>query len=138
MQSMPSTIKLALVMSGVQVLWSILVGVAAFGSMTAFETVKAPDGSSYRAVDCLNVPTEGSISCQCGGDIVAYNSRCAYSGQSPFLKYFWVASFLWGGAVFQNVVSATVAGSVASWWFYPNASRPVQGAFYRATRSSFG
>lgn len=140
-------------MSGVQALWSLVSGIAAAGSMVAFETVTAPNGVTYRAVECHDVmstyPVAGgsddldaalstSLSCQCRGDIVAYNSTCEYSGKSLFLGLFWLASLTWGGAVFQNVVAATVTGSVASWWFSPGDTQPVRGAFHRATTTSFG
>lgn len=37
----------------VQLVWCLVAGVAALGSFVALETVTAPDGASYRAIDCL-------------------------------------------------------------------------------------
>lgn len=67
------------------------------------------------------------------------DSSCTYSGNARWmLACFWLASTYWGIAVLKNVVTATVTGSVASWWFSPGDVSPVKGAFHRATHGSFG
>ena len=79
-----------------------------------------------------------SLSCECANEKVSPGG-CEYSNNmSWFLTCFWLVSGFWGAAVAHNVVAATVTGSVASWWFSPGDARPVQAAFYRATRVSFG
>ncbi|CAN0274661.1 unnamed protein product [Scytosiphon promiscuus] len=82
-----------------------------------------------------------TMSCECGGeDSILINSPCVFeAGRGSFwLGCFWLASIAWGSAVLRNVVTATVAGSVASWWFSPGDKSSVRGALYRATHESFG
>ena len=136
---MPWTVRFAVLMSALQVLWAIVTSIAAAGTVVALETVRAPSGT-YSAVECHNVMLENARlpSCECKGGIVVYNTTCPYGGRSLTLTWFWLATLLWGGAVFQNVVAATVTGSVASWWYSPRDCKPVRGAFYRAMGPSFG
>ena len=54
------------------------------------------------------------------------------------LLFFWLVTGLWGIAVLRSVVTATVSGSVASWWFAARDRGRVRGAFSRATRGSLG
>lgn len=51
-KSMPGTIRIALSMSFVQVVWFMLSSTAAAGSIATFATVIAPDGTTYSAVEC--------------------------------------------------------------------------------------
>ncbi|CAN0166641.1 unnamed protein product, partial [Ectocarpus fasciculatus] len=146
-KSMPWTVRAGLLMSGVQVLWVLLSATAAAGTIASLRTVTSPDGSVYRASSCSDVtldpPARGVVhhlSCMCGGHVVSYNSACAYEGHGFWLASFWLVSLAWGGCVIRNVVTATVTGSVASWW-YNSAGRdasPVRGALYRATHGSLG
>lgn len=140
-KSMPWTVRSAILMGAFQVLWATVVGLAASGTVAAFKTVRAPDGTEvYRAIDCHNeIPQDAvSLSCMCRGEVISYNSVCSYGGGGGTLMLFWLATLLWSGEVFRNVVAATVTGSVASWWYTPHIPNPVLGAFYRATGSSFG
>lgn len=100
-------------------------------------------------MDCVTVSTviSGSgktLSCSCNdGEYVSPSgSGCdaLYSGRfgATFLGFFWIVSLTWGGMVLRSVVSATVAGSVASWWFSPSDPAPVRGAFLRAMNGSLG
>jgi len=55
------------------------------------------------------------------------------------LKYFGLLlSIYWEMQVFKNIIHCTVAGTVASWWFTPDVSSPVCGAFVRSITSSLG
>eukprot|EP00903_Cladosiphon_okamuranus_P005874 g5810.t1 len=89
-RAMPGTTRIALCMSVVQVVWSIVSAMAAAGSIAALSTVVAPDGTRYSAAECM------------------------------------------------DRLTATVTGSVASWWFSPVDVSAVNGAFYRATHGSLG
>lgn len=51
-RAMPGTIRIALFMSVIQVVWSIVSGMAAAGSIAALSTVVAPDGTTYSAAEC--------------------------------------------------------------------------------------
>lgn len=151
---MPWTIRAALFLSGVQVAWILLSSVAAMGSMASLQTVTTPHGNVYSASACHEVSYGGSggsrsVSCKCvgddtgsivGDDAIFINSPCVFeSGRGSFLLgCFWLASIAWGAAVIQNLVTATVTGSVASWWFSPGDKSSVRGALYRATHGSFG
>ncbi|CAM9400191.1 unnamed protein product [Ectocarpus fasciculatus] len=152
-RSMPGTIRLALFMSAIQVVWAMLSASAAGGSFVALSpVVVGADGTTYSSMECQDIvvssspygggeTTTGSgLSCHCGGEVISSDSGCEFNGgtQRWLLAAFWLGSFTWGLAVLRNVVTATVAGSVASWWFSPGDTSPVRGAFYRATRSSFG
>lgn len=137
-RSMPWTIRAALLMSGVQVLWLFLSLLAMWGSIASLQTVTAPGGTVYPASDCRDVASPHS--CQCRGEVVSYNSYCRFEGRGGgfWVACFFLASLAWGSTVLQNVVAATINGSVASWWFCPEDRSPVRGALYRATRESFG
>ncbi|CAN0233684.1 unnamed protein product, partial [Scytosiphon promiscuus] len=142
-KSMPWASRVALLLSGVQVAWILLAAVAAVGSMASFRVITAPDGTVHSASACREVSSGGSdtMSCECGGeDSILINSPCVFeAGRGSFwLGCFWLASVAWGAAVLKNLVTATVAGSVASWWFSPGDKSSVRGALYRATHESFG
>jgi len=59
------------------------------------------------------------------------NMSSSYSA----LFFFLSISFYWGQEVLKNVSHVTTAGSVASWWYSPNATGVVSGSFCRATTS---
>lgn len=137
-RSMPWTVRAALLTSAAQLLWLLVSAMALGGSAASFQSVTAPDGTVYPASDCRTMASPHS--CQCRGEVVSYNSSCYYDGSA---MGFWVAmwffaSLVWGGAVIKNVVTATVTGSVASWWFSPGDANPVRGALHRAIHGSFG
>lgn len=142
---MPSTVRTAICVAGVQLLWAVIAGIAALGSYVSLETVAAPDGTSYRAIYCnVDPPFDRDIfmasrpaGCVCNGQKIS-DGECEYRGVGMPLMIFWLLSLAWGCAVFQNVVACMVTGSVASWWFSPEDRSPVKGAFYRATHTSFG
>ncbi|CAM9256058.1 unnamed protein product, partial [Hapterophycus canaliculatus] len=145
-KSMPWTLRAALLLSGVQVAWVLLSTVAAVGSMAALQVVTAPDGTVLTASTCHEFGSDDgggrhTISCVCDGeDRILINSPCGFEAGrgSYWLGCFWLASAAWGAAVLQNLVTAMVTGSVASWWFSPGDQTSVRGALYRATHGSFG
>lgn len=139
-KSMPWTFRAALLMSGVQVLWILVCAMAAGGSIASARTVTGPNGIVYPSSVCRDVPVLGTrgLSCQCGGQTILYSSACEFEGNDFLLTCFWLVTLTWGAAVFRDVVTATVTGSVASWWFSPRDASPVGGALYRATHGSFG
>ncbi|CAN0421906.1 unnamed protein product, partial [Ectocarpus sp. 12 AP-2014] len=144
-KDMPWTYRSAILMGIVQFLWCVVAAIAALGSFVALETVAAPDGSSHRAIYCLDFADGGSEdvfapqnSCVCNGTKIS-DGECEFSGLGLPLMIVWLCSMAWGCRVIRNVVACTVSGSVASWWFTPEEdSTPVKGAFHRATTSSFG
>lgn len=75
-KSMPWTYLSAILMGLVQFGWCVVAAIAALGSFIALETVTAPDGSSYRAITCLDNLDLGKVgeaslaeevSCSCNG-----------------------------------------------------------------------
>ncbi|CAM9101232.1 unnamed protein product [Scytosiphon promiscuus] len=145
-RAMPWTYRSAILMGMVQLIWCTVAAIAALGSFVALETVTAPDGTSHRAIYCLDSldldeSAEGMVaehSCMCNGTKIS-DEECEFSGLGLPLMVVWLCSMAWGCGVIRNVVACTVSGSVASWWFTPEEdSMPVKGAFHRSTNSSFG
>lgn len=75
-KSMPWTYRSAILMGLVQFGWSVVAAIAALGSFITLETVTAPDGSSHRAIYCLDnfdldnlgeTSISGESSCSCNG-----------------------------------------------------------------------
>jgi hypothetical protein len=52
--------------------------------------------------------------------------------------FLFTLSLYWGIQVCRNIVSSTVAGTIACWWFTPHRSKIVAGSLFRAFTSSFG
>jgi len=52
--------------------------------------------------------------------------------------FYFVLSLYWGIQVFRNVVTSTVSGTMACWWFTPKRKIIVAGALFRAFTTSFG
>lgn len=57
---------------------------------------------------------------------------------SGWVWFLAILSVYWGIQVFHYVVSVTVGGVVATWWFQPSHSSPVAASLLRATTTSFG
>lgn len=79
-------------------------------------------------------------SCRCSAEEISADSPCEYGYQGSLLRCFWLLSVVWGVAVLGKVASATVTGSVVSWWFSPGVGSEgaVRGAIWGAVRVSFG
>ena len=61
------------------------------------------------------------------------------AGQHTCLCLFLVLSLYWGSEVCQNVLRCTVVGTIASWWYLPDACfEPVAPALARAAGPSLG
>jgi len=76
--------------------------------------------------------------CWCANKEISADSLCEDRNDSFWpLIIFWLASGFWGVAVVDNVIAATVMGSVASWWFSPGDAGAGR-AFHRAVTGSFG
>lgn len=85
---MPWTYRSAILMGLVQFVWCIVAAIAALGSFIALETVTGPDGSSHRAIYCLQdldfeslggeapVSQQAAASCTCNGVKISDVSRC--------------------------------------------------------------
>lgn len=54
LKAMPWTYRSAILMGVVQLIWCTVAAIAALGSFVALETVTAPDGTSHRAIYCLD------------------------------------------------------------------------------------
>lgn len=146
----PWTIHAALLLSVVQVAWLALSAVAGLGSASFLQTAIALDRTVHRASTCSRIDgIDGDVNhklfCMCGGEGTIFKSSMVRSpcvfrdGRGSFwLGCLWLASGAWGVAVLQNLITATVTRSVASWWFSPGDNSSVRDALYRATHDSFG
>lgn len=82
LQSMPWTFRSALLMGVVQFMWCTVAAIAALGSFVALETVSAPNGDSYRAIDCVNMDPDTKPSCMCNGKTISDVSTQILDGTS--------------------------------------------------------
>lgn len=75
-------------------------------------------------------------------DYLAHPVSSNDDGANPayaIIMFFMLISLYWGVQVISNVVSSTVGGTLATWWFTPHAlSKAVSGSFFRACTTSFG
>ncbi|OQR95213.1 hypothetical protein ACHHYP_00183 [Achlya hypogyna] len=88
---------------------------------------------------------------------LANNAKCTYSYQcasnncvknyceAPSLKstsyvayFFMLIAFFWGLTVVKNVTHATVAGTVATWWYSNNSDGATGASLKRSLTTSFG
>lgn len=60
------------------------------------------------------------------------------NGMGGFVIFLFVLSLYWGAQVCKNVVSSTVSGTLACWWFAPERRAIVAGAAFRSFTISFG
>jgi hypothetical protein len=60
------------------------------------------------------------------------------SGTQRFTFVLMAFQLFWGMEVCKNVISSTVSGTIACWWFTPSRTRPVRGALFRSLTTSFG
>ncbi|CAK4626958.1 hypothetical protein LEN26_011573 [Aphanomyces euteiches] len=59
-------------------------------------------------------------------------------GTSYVAYFFLLVSFFWGMNVFTNIIHATVAGTVATWWFSSESKGATGASLKRATTTSLG
>ena len=59
-------------------------------------------------------------------------------GWAMFVYLLMILQLLWGIEVVKNVVSSTVSGTLACWYFTPTRGNHVGGALFRAVTTSFG
>lgn len=59
-------------------------------------------------------------------------------GPGGFIIFLFLLSLYWGIQVCRNVVSTTVSGTMACWWFTPSRKAIVAGALFRSFTASFG
>ncbi|RHY32985.1 hypothetical protein DYB32_002007 [Aphanomyces invadans] len=109
-----SIFVLALFFILVQVAWLITWSVSAVG---VYQLFRAADPN------CEKEESHGTL---CGG--TGFNVAI----------FFLLVSVYWGQQVIQNVMTCTVAGTVATWWYNTHTDRAVAGSLYRSLTSSFG
>jgi len=56
----------------------------------------------------------------------------------PGVLFLLLVSGLWGAQVLTNILSTTVAGTVACWFFQPQREAPVRGSLFRSLTASLG
>lgn len=152
---MPTIFGYALLAVGVQVLFSILWGMAAVGYATSNnQTTIHSHGLVYDLDQCttyvygntLDIPTFGTLTCAgnscracvCDGTFVS-NHSCVTPKLYGWTYSWLLLSLFWTSAVISNVVHCTTSSAVAKWWTvgYPTALM-VQEGFDAATTTSLG
>lgn len=126
----------ALFMSTVRAAWLTAGAVALLGSIIAFQTVHASDGTTYRAVDCHS--DYSRMTCECNGNIVSDDLVCKHSDPNLALVCVWSVSVLWGSVISVRVVAATMAESVGPRSTSPGRVEPVWKSFYRVIHGPLG
>ncbi|KAH9118503.1 hypothetical protein LEN26_012061 [Aphanomyces euteiches] len=109
-----SVFLLALVFILVQVAW---LGVWSLSTVGVYQMFRSADPS------CKKEEARGEL---CGG-----------AGFNVTL-FFLLVSIYWGQQVIQNVMTCTVAGTVATWWYNTRTNNAVSGSLYRSLTTSFG
>lgn len=66
------------------------------------------------------------------------NSEYQQSSKNEVIYFFLLISLYWTAEVVKNVGHVTTSGTVASWWFQPQAPSPTMNAFKRSVTTSFG
>lgn len=66
------------------------------------------------------------------------NNEYQQSTKNEVVYFFLLISLYWTAEVIRNVGHVTTSGTVASWWFQPQAPSPTTDAFKRAVTTSFG
>ncbi|RHY11007.1 hypothetical protein DYB25_004772 [Aphanomyces astaci] len=109
-----SIFALALLFIFVQVAWLVTWSLSAVG---VYQLFRSADPS------CEQEESRGEL---CGG--AGFNVTI----------FFLLVSVYWGQQVIQNVMTCTVAGTVATWWYNARTESAVAGSLYRSLTSSFG
>ena len=152
---MPTIFGYALLAVGVQVLFSVVWGMAAVGYATSNnQTTIHSHGLVYDLDQCttyvygstLDVASYGTLTCTggtcracvCDGTLVA-NHSCVTPKLYGWTYTWLLLSLFWTSAVVSNVVHCTTSAAVAKWWTmgYPSAAM-VQEGFDAATTTSLG
>lgn len=105
-----------------EVVWTLVWAVASMGTYYSLKQAGASHGHSNSNAD---------------------DDTSGLGGDGDESRYTWAAALLlcqlfWGIEVCKNVISSTVSGTMACWWFTPERRAPVRGAVFRALSTSFG
>lgn len=68
---------------------------------------------------------------------IAASGDCGGIG-TGFILFAMLVSLYWGQQVLQNILTCTVAGVVASWWYRSGEDGITVGALYRSVTTAFG
>ena len=131
--STPQLLRVALCAAALQLVWIFTAGIASAGSAHARQTVLAPDGGAYRAIDCYS---EAQSSCTCDGNLISDNSQCELSTPNQFLLL--TVVLVRGNSTIANVVTATIGCSIGTWWSSPGDLETAWASCHRVLRSSPG
>ncbi|KDO30254.1 hypothetical protein SPRG_19805 [Saprolegnia parasitica CBS 223.65] len=131
-----STYCVAFSMLVLQIVWVAVWATAALGLANHLNEKDAtsstrgkPDGSTC------------SISSECMSNKCSATYRCEAAGlkSASYVAYFFMLiSFFWGMQTIKNVTHATVAGTVATWWYSTNSAGATGASLKRTLTTSFG
>lgn len=139
-RSMPKVFLWSLFVASIRAALLVTAGVALADSIAELPTVHGPDGVMYRIADCRSIISKGLASCECIGEIISEEGECKYraGAKEIVLVCFWMATMGWGFVVCTNIMSATVARSVALWWSSPEDVDPLWRSCQFVMKSSLG
>jgi hypothetical protein len=98
------------------------------GAIGVFQLFKEADPENCNDISFDNFSSNPSSAQLCGG-----------TGAGVAL-FFMLISIYWGQQVLQNVLTCTISGVVATWWYHPPShnQKVTTGALYRSMTTSFG
>lgn len=107
-----------------QIAWFVVWSIAGFGTWQAIGAYTSEHSHTYTSYN------------ENGEKVTTVET----TGSNPYIFCYILLTFsmYWASNVIFNVAQATVAGTVASWWFQPARPSTVRGALFRATTTSFG
>ncbi|ETW04546.1 hypothetical protein H310_03777 [Aphanomyces invadans] len=138
----PSTHLVAFAFLIVQIAWVFAWAFAVVGITNKMTETSTPAPTPLSAT--LSNGRRCSSSLQCFSNY-CFNAVCQEPNVFATLKstsyvayFFLLLSFFWGVQVFKNIIHATVAGTVATWWFSSDSKGATGASLGRATTTSLG
>lgn len=150
----PSILFLAGLLTFVQVGWSLMWQLAAFGvAISKGAEVVVIEGTSFFLSECRDVPATAAAgataSCVCARSTTQGLLELTTAGVctdlsvftttiSPIILFLLFISLFWGSLVVKNVVFCSASGMVADWWYNGENTGVVGKSFSRSMTTSFG
>ncbi|KAF0694844.1 Aste57867_14308 [Aphanomyces stellatus] len=136
----PSTYLVAFLFLIIQIVWVFAWSISVVGiSNKLTETTDSSVSTGTLAIGrtCSSNAVCASNNCvnrQCS----EANTFSQLKGSSYAAYFFLLVSLYWGVQVFSNIIHATVAGTVATWWFSQDSKGATGASLGRATTTSLG
>ncbi|RQM29073.1 hypothetical protein B5M09_002014 [Aphanomyces astaci] len=138
----PSTHLVAFVFLLVQIAWVFVWAFAVVGITNKLTENSTPAPTSRTATVASGGRCIASAQCltnYCTSGVCKEPNVYAQLKSTSYVAYFFLLlSFFWGVQVFKNIIHATVAGTVATWWFSSDSKGATGASLGRATTTSLG